>query len=106
MACMKCGRPTEDTQAFCPECLDVMARYPVKKDIAVHIPKRKVAMDRLAQQWENPSQKALQQQRLTIRILTAGIILLSLLLCVTAGMLVYTLQNPATPPSVSASKQP
>lgn len=41
MNCMKCGREIEEGQAFCPDCLSVMERYPVKPGTVVQIPKRK-----------------------------------------------------------------
>lgn len=41
MTCMKCGREVEEGQVFCPECLAVMAKYPVKPGIAVQLPHRK-----------------------------------------------------------------
>ena len=41
MNCMKCGRETEESQVFCPGCLEEMARYPVKPDVIVNLPDRK-----------------------------------------------------------------
>lgn len=43
MNCMKCGRNVEDGQLFCPECLAVMAKYPVKPGIAIQLPQRKTS---------------------------------------------------------------
>ena len=40
MNCLKCGREVTDPQVFCDGCLDVMARYPVKAGVAVHLPSR------------------------------------------------------------------
>lgn len=40
MNCMKCGREFEDDQAFCPACLELMAKYPVRPDVVVNLPKR------------------------------------------------------------------
>ena len=40
MNCMRCGRKIEDTQAFCPECLEKMKEHPVKPGTAVYIPVR------------------------------------------------------------------
>lgn len=41
MSCMKCGRDIEEGQVFCNDCLEVMAKYPVKPGIAIQLPKRK-----------------------------------------------------------------
>lgn len=41
MNCMKCGREIEEGQVFCVECLEVMARYPVKPGTAVVLPKQR-----------------------------------------------------------------
>ena len=41
MNCMKCGRETQSGKAFCPDCLAIMAEYPVKPGTPIHIPKRK-----------------------------------------------------------------
>ena len=43
MYCMKCGREIEEGQVFCPDCLLVMAKYPVKPGTAVLLPKRREA---------------------------------------------------------------
>ncbi len=43
MNCMKCGREIEESQVFCAECLEVMAKYPVKPGIAIQLPHRKDA---------------------------------------------------------------
>ena len=41
MSCMKCGRDIEEGQVFCPDCLAVMERYPVKPGIAIQLPGKK-----------------------------------------------------------------
>ena len=41
LSCLKCGRDIEEGQVFCPECLAVMAKYPVKPNIAIQLPHRK-----------------------------------------------------------------
>lgn len=39
---MKCGKRTEDGQTFCARCLEVMEAYPVKPDIHIQLPVRKL----------------------------------------------------------------
>lgn len=41
MHCMKCGREIGEGQVFCPDCLLVMAKYPVKPGTAILLPKRR-----------------------------------------------------------------
>lgn len=38
MFCLKCGRETENEQAFCLDCQKEMARYPVDPNTVVHLP--------------------------------------------------------------------
>jgi len=40
MYCMKCGREIQEGQAFCPDCLAVMAKHPVSAQAHAVIPKR------------------------------------------------------------------
>lgn len=37
--CMKCGRNAAENQAFCPECLAEMEKYPVKPGVVVLLPR-------------------------------------------------------------------
>ena len=37
---MKCGRETISEQVFCPDCLEEMAKYPVRPDTLVQLPSR------------------------------------------------------------------
>ena len=41
MGCMKCGRDIPEGQVFCDSCLEVMAKYPVKPETAVQLPRKK-----------------------------------------------------------------
>ena len=41
MACLKCGKKTQDEQVFCSACLAVMEAYPVKPTIHIQLPNRK-----------------------------------------------------------------
>lgn len=40
MNCLKCGREVTGSQVFCNGCLEIMAQYPVKAGVAVHLPQR------------------------------------------------------------------
>ena len=39
MICLKCGKETQEKQAFCDSCLAVMATCPVKPDVRITLPK-------------------------------------------------------------------
>ncbi len=40
MNCMKCGREVEESQVFCPSCLQLMDQCPVKPDVVIQLPNR------------------------------------------------------------------
>ena len=40
MYCLRCGRETEEEQAFCLECQKEMAKYPVDPNAVVQLPVR------------------------------------------------------------------
>lgn len=93
MACLKCGKKTGVSQVFCPDCLDIMAQYPVKPDAVVHLPQRapvvheKRPVPRMAKQ--------LDLLRKRVRWLWGTIVVLVLLLCLTAGLLIHMLKTDA-----------
>ena len=43
MYCLRCGKETEEDQAFCLECQKEMAKYPVDPNAVVQLPPRKQA---------------------------------------------------------------
>lgn len=43
MYCMKCGKEIPSKQAFCDDCLEVMARFPVKPETHVLLPNRETS---------------------------------------------------------------
>ena len=54
MNCMKCGRELNGEGVFCPECLEEMAKYPIKPGTVVHLPRRK---------YEPPLKKAMNRRK-------------------------------------------
>ncbi len=98
MGCLKCGRKTENNQVFCPACQEVMRQHPIKPGTIVHIPRRSApTSDKTASetQWETTPAGQVDRLRRSVRWLTAAIVVLSLLLCITAGMLIRTLLHSA-----------
>lgn len=73
-----------------------MARYPVKPGTIVHLPHREAMSNDKAsslEQWGEQPDDQLQKLHALTRWLTATIALLSVLLCLAAGMLVHTLKT-------------
>ena len=66
MNCMKCGRDVEEGQVFCPACLEVMAKYPVKPGIAIMLPHGK---DSPAQKKSHPRRRQPPTLEEQIRVL-------------------------------------
>lgn len=99
MNCVKCGKETEGTNVFCPDCLAEMKRYPVKPDTKIQIPARPEIPERKrtrARKERSPEEQIASLHKLVQRlvILTAC---LATTLAVTLGVLVYTLVDEAVP---------
>lgn len=97
MNCLKCGKETQDAQVFCPECLQVMEQHPVAPETVVHLPHRtQVAAEKSASRRKDLSTaETISQLQNMIRWLTATVAILSLLLCIVAGLLLYNLSAPS-----------
>ncbi len=83
MACLKCGKKTKDEQSFCPHCLEIMERYPVKPDVHVQLPNRPAAAERkkpLRKRRMLTYEEATVLWRTRTRWLAALVLLLALLL--------------------------
>lgn len=92
MECIKCGRETDGSQAFCSDCLTQMAQHPIKPGTPVHIPVRPTGHEKAAaRSREQTPAQTIAQLRRTIRGLTVTVAILSLLLCATAAFLLHAL---------------
>lgn len=93
--CLKCGKKTEERSVFCSECLEVMERYPVKPGTIVHLPRRQPLPESTANNdfEESTQMEQLAHQRGMIRWLTAVVAGLSILLVITALLLIHTLDK-------------
>ena len=90
MHCMKCGNEIPDGQVFCEDCLNVMAKYPVKPDTPVQIPKRPARTEK--KHSRQISQKeVIRKQAKKIRRLTWIAALLFILLALVAGLYLQTI---------------
>jgi len=95
--CLKCGKETVGKAAFCQQCQDDMARYPVKSGTVIHLPKRQAAPEKKAELYEeSDSSQQIAGLRNTVRFLVALVAALSVLLSITAFMLIQTLSKETT----------
>lgn len=101
--CLKCGKKTDGRAVFCGDCLAVMDRYPVKPGTAVHIPTRPAAPSPKTRSG-NPVaalNELISRQKTLIRWLAGITALLSVLLLITAAMLIQTIRSEqATRPTI------
>ena len=97
MGCLKCGETTQAEHVFCPTCMEVMQRYPVKPDTAVSIPRRETpsAERKPVSRAEPTPKQQLARLRAIVKWLLAVIVILSLLLCLVGVMLIRTLDQPS-----------
>lgn len=96
MSCLKCGKNTEEKQAFCSECLALMEKYPVKPGIAIHLPRRdSIVQEKKAviRHREPTAAEQLTHLQKTVRWLLGMIAILSILLLLTAGMLLHIMSK-------------
>ena len=90
MNCMKCGRDIRDDQAFCPKCLELMKKHPVKPDVAVQLPIRREIPQKKApprKKVRTPEEQILQLKKrnrwlMAIVSLLLAVSLLMLSLCI------------------------
>lgn len=81
MNCLKCGKETEDEQAFCLECQKEMARYPVDPGAVVQLPtRRRTPVKKLAKRRITPEEQ-ISTLRKRVR-LYAGLFLAALVVIV------------------------
>lgn len=95
MNCVKCGKKTEGTDVFCPECLEDMKRYPVKPGTKIQIPARPEPVERKtvkAKKEKTPEEQIAGLQRL-VKLLTVLLLTLSVALAVSVGILAYQLAD-------------
>ena len=94
MYCLKCGRDTAGEQVFCSQCLKAMEQYPVKPGTAIQLPHHEDApFSRKAYRRMPTAEEQLSHMGKTVRFLGLLVAVLSLLLCLTAGFLIHTLQD-------------
>ena len=95
MSCAKCGKKTEEGSIFCPECLEVMKDYPVKPGTPVHIPVRQETAERkqTRAKKERTPEEQISFLRKLVRWLVILVAVLTTVLVVEAGILLYTMAD-------------
>ena len=68
MYCLKCGRETEDEQAFCLDCQKEMAKYPVDPNAVVTLPVRKQASPRKQVKRKTPPEDQIRELKRRVRL--------------------------------------
>lgn len=108
MNCMKCGRDIASEQVFCPECLEEMARYPVKPGAPVNLPvhpkdpepRKKTAKTKRALTPE----EQVPRLRSSLRLMVWALILTFLAFAFTAWLTLQLLdKQKAAPPRMAQS---
>lgn len=105
MSCLRCGKNTDEKQTFCSECLALMEKHPVKPGIAIHLPHRDSTPQEkkpVVRHREPTVAEQVEHLRKTVRWLLGMIAVLSVLLLLTAGMLLHIMGN--TPVSKDIGK--
>ena len=83
MNCLRCARETSGQQVFCDACLDDMACHPVKSDTPIYLPVRKVSVapkNKRRHRRERTAEEILPILRKRIRVLTALVVILAMML--------------------------
>ena len=68
MYCLKCGRETDDEQAFCLDCQKEMVKYPVDPNAVVTIPVRKQAPPKKSVKRKTPPEDQVRELKRRVRL--------------------------------------
>lgn len=88
MNCMKCGTEIEESQVFCDDCLAVMEKYPVKPDVAVHLPKRNTVLEKPTRKKDLTPEQLQHQQKSLLKWLFLTVLILTAVICLMGWMLI------------------
>ena len=93
MACLKCGKETQEGQVFCHDCKSVMGQYPIKPGTPVHIIQRPTtpADKKPAKDAPKDTKESLKKKNRQLRRVNRLLFLLCFLLLGLSGGLAYLL---------------
>ena len=98
MNCLKCGKKTGKTEAFCQECMEVMERYPVPSGTPLVIHRRAAIQKKtVAKKKLSPEELVVKQRRL-IKQMALVLALFTLILGVGVFWLVREILEPGVRP--------
>ena len=114
MNCLRCGRETEEEQAFCLECQKEMAKYPIDPNAVVQLPVRKQVAAKKPAKRRVPPEEQIKVLKRRVRIY-ACLFLAALIAAVSLSIPVmryydkhrfqigqnYTTVKPTAPPTES-----
>ena len=91
MNCMKCGRETGETEAFCEVCLADMEKYPVKPGTVVQIPVRpkEVPAKKTTRRPQTPPEEQIKVLKKRVFVLGVMFVLTFSLLVAATGFLIW-----------------
>lgn len=94
--CIKCGKELSATKVFCEECLEVMERYPVPSGTPIFLNPRGAAVKKAPGKKKlSPEEQVLKLKR-RIKQLTTALVIVTILLGITLGHLIWKNGNPKT----------
>ena len=97
MDCLCCGRSVEEGHAFCSACQSRMEQYPVKPGTAIHLPHRSApvtAKKRARRKKTVTQEEQILLLRRALRQTRVFLVLVTIVLCLAAGMLFYQTTHP------------
>lgn len=100
MACLKCGRKTEDLQVFCDSCLQSMDASPVKPGTAVLLPSPKPQSAQKKQSHRKralPPEEQVVHLRKALRRMYLCVGVLIIVLGMATALLLYEIQQQGAP---------
>lgn len=68
MYCLRCGRETEEDQAFCLDCQKDMAKYPIDPNAVVQLPVRKQSAPKKPVKRRVPPEEQVKYLKRRVRI--------------------------------------
>ena len=97
MNCLKCGREVKGSQVFCDGCLNVMAQYPVKTGVAVHLPSRSLNPDQqpvIKKRPPTPEELLTKARRETRRLRRWVVLLTAAIILGAIAVIAYKFRDP------------
>lgn len=97
MYCMKCGKETGENQVFCDDCLEVMAKHPVRQGTPVHLPNYNTSVEKKAapKKRQPTPEELLPRFRKATRWLSVALVSSLLVLSITVALLVNFVNAPS-----------